>query len=168
MQSVRDKEPTRSSELPFALAEPPRLFLRPFLPTLIMQKEKRHSFEYRFIGFRQLPILPGRFQPSTFSVWRLNFCVRYGNRWNPPAIVTGNCYSILFPSATSKPHRTDLKSSNNYFFFRPSLSLRFPSAFRSDPADQALDLLVSTSSMCYHTSTDDLSTLSSSRGLTYL
>ena len=91
-------------------------------------KEKRHSFEYRFIGFRQLPILPGRFQPSTFSVWRLNFCVRYGNRWNPPAIVTGNCYSILFPSATSKPHRTDLKSSNNYFFQpAPSASLSLTS-----------------------------------------
>ena len=22
---------------------------------------------------------------------RLNFCVRYGNRWNPQAIITGNC-----------------------------------------------------------------------------
>ena len=32
--------------------------------------------------------------------------------------------------------------------------------------DQALDRLVSPSCMCYHTSTDDLSTLSSSRGLT--
>ena len=38
---------------------------------------------------QQLPILPGRFQPSTFSVYGLNYCVRYGNRWNPIAIATG-------------------------------------------------------------------------------
>ena len=38
---------------------------------------------------QQLPNLPGRFQPSTFGVCGLNYCVRYGNRWNPTAIVTG-------------------------------------------------------------------------------
>ena len=36
----------------------------------------------------QLSILPGRFQPSTFDVYGLNYCVRYGNRWNPIAIAT--------------------------------------------------------------------------------
>ena len=41
-------------------------------------------------GIRRRPTLPGRFQPSTISVLRLNFCVRYGNRWNPQAIITGN------------------------------------------------------------------------------
>ena len=39
---------------------------------------------------RRRPTLPGRFQPSTISVLRLNFCVRDGNRWIPQAIVTGN------------------------------------------------------------------------------
>ena len=39
---------------------------------------------------RRLPYLPGRFQPSTMSVLRLNVCVRDGNRWIPQAIVTGN------------------------------------------------------------------------------
>ena len=38
---------------------------------------------------RRRPTLPGRFQPSTISVLRLNFCVRDGNRWIPQAIVTG-------------------------------------------------------------------------------
>ena len=38
---------------------------------------------------QQLPNLPGRFQPSTFGVCGLNYCVRYGNRWSPTAIVTG-------------------------------------------------------------------------------
>ena len=36
----------------------------------------------------QLPTLPGRFHPSTIGVKRLNFCVRYGNRCIPLAIVT--------------------------------------------------------------------------------
>ena len=37
----------------------------------LQTKEKRHSFEYRFIGFRGLPILPGRFQWGTFSIWNV-------------------------------------------------------------------------------------------------
>ena len=49
------------------------------------------NFLFEGIGIRQRPTLPGRFQPSTISVLRLNFCVRYGNRWNPQAIITGNC-----------------------------------------------------------------------------
>ena len=36
----------------------------------------------------QLPTLPGRFQPSTIGVKRLNLCVRYGYRCLPLAIVT--------------------------------------------------------------------------------
>ena len=43
-----------------------------------------------FHGIRQRPTLPGRLQPSTIGAERLNFCVRYGNRWIPFAIVTGN------------------------------------------------------------------------------
>ena len=38
---------------------------------------------------RQLPILPARHQASTFGLWMLNYCVRYGNRWNHPGIITG-------------------------------------------------------------------------------
>ena len=44
----------------------------------------------RNIGMRQRPTLPGRLQPSTIGVLRLNFCVRNGNRWNPQAITTAN------------------------------------------------------------------------------
>ena len=47
---------------------------------------------------RRRPTLPGRFQPSTISVLRLNFCVRDGNRWIPQAIVTGNIGLSRFPS----------------------------------------------------------------------
>ena len=45
---------------------------------------------------RRRPTLPGRFQPSTISVLRLNFCVRDGNRWIPQAIVTGNLFRLGF------------------------------------------------------------------------
>ena len=47
---------------------------------------KAEAFSY---GIRQRPTLPGRLQPSTIGAERLNFCVRYGNRWIPFAIVTG-------------------------------------------------------------------------------
>ena len=84
---------------------------------------------------RRRPTLPGRFQPSTISVLRLNFCVRDGNRWVPQAIVTGNSRGecLLLPpfwyrrfgqttasrlpslsvasglSAPSKPHRLEIR-----------------------------------------------------------
>ena len=43
----------------------------------------------RAIFNRQLPILPARHQASTFGLWMLNYCVRNGNRWNHPGIITG-------------------------------------------------------------------------------
>ena len=55
-----------------------------------VKKGLRRYYSTQSLGIRQRPILPGRFQPSTFSAERLNFCVRYGYRWCPPAIVTGN------------------------------------------------------------------------------
>ena len=53
--------------------------------------KKREPFKGMTLSeIRRRPTLPGRFQPSTISVLRLNFCVRDGNRWIPQAIVTGN------------------------------------------------------------------------------
>ena len=43
----------------------------------------------------RLPILPARFQTSTFGASELNFCVRYGNRCGLTAIVT-RIFSSLF------------------------------------------------------------------------
>ncbi len=37
---------------------------------------------------RQLPTLPRRLQRSTLGLWTLNYCVRNGNRWNRPGIIT--------------------------------------------------------------------------------
>ena len=175
---------------------------------------------------RRRPTLPGRFQPSTISVLRLNFCVRDGNRWIPQAIVTGNllCKPLLLPPSLSPSVRqynclpTDsflglpllgcapgvltlcvlrtlktaqvgflvapdqgapfipdilfltnlLRASLSGLWFRFALAFPIPYSLIPIPSfqDQALDRLVSPSCMCYHTSTDDLSTLSSSRGLT--
>ena len=63
---------------------------------------------------RQLSILPGRFQPSTFDVWGLNYCVRDGNRWIPPAIATG-----LFEKA--KALKTSQKRKQTIFFVELAL-----------------------------------------------
>ena len=50
------------------------------------------------IGIRRRPTLPGRVQPSTIGAEGLNFCVRYGNRWDPFAIATGNCIHFAWPA----------------------------------------------------------------------
>ena len=101
---------------------------------------------------------------------RLNFCVRYGNRWIPQAIITGNLIQMWISGSLSlalAPHlqnRTGLTVSiftTNFFAFRFALH----NGWRSD---QALDLLVSASCIRYRTSTADLSTSSSLRGLTNL
>ena len=66
---------------------------------------------------RQRPTLPGRLQPSTISAKRLNFCVRYGNRWIPLAIVTGNL---------SDASRTLTTAQNKFFDLRIRLPHTLP------------------------------------------
>ena len=139
----------------------------------VREREKLPFLPLPF-GSRQLPTLPSRSQLSTISVWRLNFCVRYGYRWCPPAIVTGN-----FPGGAFRFLSASLRSS---------LPLRALSAVLAPPPrtfktaqvrvdqqtshssssslDQALDRLVSASSTPHSASTADLSTSSSLRGLT--
>ena len=78
-------------------------------------------------GSRQLPTLPSRSQLSTISVWRLNFCVRYGYRWCPPAIVTGN-FPFGALSIASCPLRFALRFR---FAHSPLLSLPSPRTFKT-------------------------------------
>ena len=78
----------------------PGNFLKRRMRSTAFRAQKRESFERMTLGeIRRRPTLPGRFQPSTISVLRLNFCVRDGNRWIPQAIVTGNLLykSLLLP-----------------------------------------------------------------------
>ena len=57
----------------------------------------------RNIGMRRRSTLPGRVQPSTIDVLRLNFCVRYGNRWNPQAIATAKGELDWYAGRTKRP-----------------------------------------------------------------
>ena len=73
------------------------------------REARRSLFQASLFGFRQRPTLPGRVQPSTIGAEGLNFCVRYGNRWYPFAIITGNCELVLFPhTLTTAQHFFDL------------------------------------------------------------
>ena len=68
-----------------------RMSLAKSIMKYIVTYAKREPFKRMTLDeIRRRPTLPGRFQPSTISVLRLNFCVRDGNRWIPQAIVTGN------------------------------------------------------------------------------
>ena len=93
-------------------------------------------------AFLQTSVRPSNGLPTSFTQRR--FRLRY-SRTSHPQNRTG-C------SASLRPTKAQLR-------FAHILSQTF---FQ----DQALDLLVSSSSIRYRTSTDDLSTLSSSRGLT--
>ena len=94
--------------------------------------------------------------------------VRPSNGLPTSSVQLSNCLRplSLALSAPSKPHRLEIPHRLTKtllhlfrnFFLASHKSLAF--------LDQALDLLVSSSSIRYRTSTDDLSTLSSSRGLT--
>ena len=64
-----------------------------------------------FIWIRQRPTLPGRLQPSTIGAERLNFCVRYGNRWIPFAVATGIVQG-LYPENRTSSSQT---SRSSYF-----------------------------------------------------
>ena len=64
---------------------------------------------------RQRPILPDRFQSSTFGVQGLNYCVRHGNRWIPLAIVTGYVVEGLSPQNFMKRHCNVSSFSRTHF-----------------------------------------------------
>ena len=134
-------------------------------------------------GIRQRPTLPGRLQPSTIGAERLNFCVRYGNRWDPFAIVTGifmrvSCSPLsswfpqrLFITAASFLETSRTLSRFSVIYAYPeNRTSKFQHLVKNQSSifplvsldsqiflDQVLDRLVSASFICYHTFTADLS-----------
>ena len=66
-------------------------------------------------GIRRRPTLPGRYQPSTIGTEGLNFCVRYGNRWDPFVIATGN--GELFYSRTLTTAQLLIQNFVDLFYF---------------------------------------------------
>ena len=97
-----------------------------------------------------LPIFPGRLQPSIVGRSELNFRVRDGNGWTL-ALISTNYLLYLHPEN------------------RTMYLMRWEKAdCLQNFVGQALGLLVPVSCIHYCTSTSDLSTLLSSRGLTTL
>ena len=52
------------------------------------KNKKETIIRWSLLRNQQLPMLPGRFQPSTFGVYELNYCVRHGYRCRLVAIAT--------------------------------------------------------------------------------
>ena len=95
---IEKTEPTRSSVYaPQVGLEPTttRLTAECSAIELLRNIGKRSISTPLSFGIRRRPTLPGRVQPSTIGAEGLNFCVRYGNRWYPFAIITGNCELCL-------------------------------------------------------------------------
>ena len=83
-------------------------------------------------GMRRRSTLPGRYQPSTLDVLRLNFCVRYGNRWIPQAITTANG-ELIWVSAYVVTHADNRIGRNDHFIgnlYGSPLVLGLKSSFR--------------------------------------
>ena len=160
----------------------------------LTQHKKISLSSDRLYGIRRRPTLPGRYQPSTIGTEGLNFCVRYGNRWDPFVITTGNgndFHTDRDPAVTriryALSDRSSLSSSDRRSYcttlssirqegdthqdLRPDNCTTFRLLIQTDlffcsqlisfcdlALNQALDLLVSSSSTHYCASTDDLST----------
>ena len=108
-----EPRPCAPAPHPIALPCSPSQLLAASIPsnpkTIKKREARRFLIQASLSGFRQRPTLPGRVQPSTIGAEGLNFCVRYGNRWYPFAIITGNCELVFFPhTLTTAQHFFDL------------------------------------------------------------
>ena len=77
----------------------------------LMTKKLPHFSAAVLFGIRRRPTLPDRYQSSTIGTEGLNFCVRYGNRWDPFVIATGNGELCLSRTLTT----AQLSVSIQYF-----------------------------------------------------
>ena len=84
-----------------------------------LQIRKKEAFQLPLKGNRQRPILPGRVQPSTFGTGELNYCVRYGNRWDLSVITTGRVSGAQQACFLPKSFRSTLTTAQVRFNMRP-------------------------------------------------
>ena len=115
---------------------------------ILLPKAKKGSISASLKENRQRPILPGRVQPSTFGTEELNYCVRYGNRWDLSVITTGRFSRLacryLLPFACSASFRP-LPSLCSSSCFRPC-TLRYTlttAQIGFNTLDLTIDLFVS-------------------------
>ena len=173
---------SRNSRLGRTIPNQPAAPATPGSPVVDLQYKKREASLLLLYGFRQRPTLPGRVQPSTIGAEGLNFCVRYGNRWDPFAIITGNCELFSTNSlrylqqcyatisclicqyfslkVLDKPHSYHClpRTLTTAQLFDLNFLAFSPISLPDFACNQALDRLVSSSCIRYRTSTDDLST----------
>ena len=141
-------------------------------PTTLRLTAECSAIELLRNKFRRRPTLPGRVQPSTIGAEGLNFCVRNGNRWDPFAIATGNCFSFRARLSNACPTRYFLSSnlhcvlpgsilpstrSRLRIFTTAHLTLSF-SLLPGLSLNEAFDLLVAATSTRYRASSAALST----------
>ena len=122
--AARGDEPSQVQCRTFTKDEP--------VKNISVGNEKHPAYAECFsFGIRQRPTLPGRLQPSTIGAERLNFCVRYGNRWIPFAIVTGIYSGFSYPeNRTSRSLHLVKNQSLTSIFPLVSLDSQF---LRSSP-----------------------------------
>ena len=82
----------------FKRCSPPIPVTRPYRKPRHMKKDT-YICKCLFL-YQQLPILPGRFRPSTFGVCELNFRVRHGYGWSSQLSPL-----FLWEPVLSKPYR---------------------------------------------------------------
>ena len=99
-------------------------------PTTLRLTAECSAIELLRLKIRRRPTLPGRVQPSTIGAEGLNFCVRYGNRWDPFAIVTGNCCIFVGPRSVIS-HSSYLPKVSVLPLRRLPLLTALASAFRA-------------------------------------
>ena len=96
-----------------------RLFNATYIPFISPKTTKKGSISASLKGNRQRPILPGRVQPSTFGTGELNYCVRYGNRWDLSVITTGKISGrVSFFSFCSASFLLSFRSARSPLRFR--------------------------------------------------
>ena len=121
---------------------------------ILVCDNKKHLLKEQVLfvcGMRRRSSLPGRYQPSTFDVLRLNFCVRYGNRWNPQAIATAKSeliWCFASPSYCSRSVSWSHSSLPVALLFETSQPL-FALGFAQAPTGCALALVAAKSELIW-------------------
>ena len=93
---------------------------------IIFCKRTREPRDSR-VPLRQLPTLPRRLQRSTLGLRTLNCCVRNGNRWNRPGIITALLSKLFIHSKLDRRNSLQISCEIPMSGQRLPTTLRFRS-----------------------------------------